>query len=74
MNIITKEQYDKIPNGAILDVFLVGDEWEDNIGDVETVFKRDDKLRIINEKAGYFLFSEKDEPNYEFIIAYKEGN
>ena len=73
MNVITKEQYDKIPNGAILYIFLVGDEWENNIGEKETVIKKDDKLKIIHN-PGYFYFSEKDEPNYEFIVAYKEDN
>lgn len=74
MQIKTKKQYNKIPNGAMLTVFLVGDEWEDNIGDSDIVIKVDNELRLLNERAGRYYFNEKDDPGYEFVVAYQKDS
>ena len=80
MKINTKEEYDKIPEGTLLKVFLEGDEWDDNCGEVFTVIKANNRLEIftvvINRvyHTGFFDFNEKDELGYEFSVVRPSPN
>lgn len=59
MLIETKEQYEKIPDGTILRIVLLGDSWRQDTGAVEDCIKLGDKLY---EKAyNFYLFSERND-------------
>ena len=77
MKINTKEEYDRIPDGTLLKVFLEGDEWDEDCGEVFTVIKANNRLEVFtvvtktNNRVyhtGFFYFDEKDELGYEFSI------
>ena len=72
MIIKTNEQYDKIRNNVILKVILIGDEWGDDCGEVFDVIKIDDKLYELPPNRGYWLFSERNDKDYEFIVKYQK--
>ena len=73
MKINTKEEYDKIPDGTFLKVFLEGDEWDEDCGEVSTVIKMNDKLYEYNP-GGYYCFDERNEPGYEISIVKPSPN
>lgn len=73
MKINTKEEYDKIPDGTLLKVFLEGDEWNDDCGEVSTVIKIGDKLYEY-KPGGYYLFNERNEIGYEISIVKPSPN
>lgn len=73
MKIATDEQYNNIRNNVILKVILIGDKWNNDCGEVFDVIKIDDKLYQLPLSGSYWLFSERNEKNYEFIVTPKGG-
>ena len=72
MRIDTIEQYNKYPDGTIFDIFLTGDDWDDDYGAAFKVVKLGDKLYEV--KDSYYCFSEKNEGksygmDYSFELA-----
>lgn len=63
MLITTDEEYEKIPDGAILTLVPAGDAWHDK-GKAYKVIKIDDELREITDN--FWNFSEKDDIEYDF--------
>lgn len=72
MRIINKEEYDKIPNGAELKLFLSGSKWDENFGECAKVMKVNNRLYEV--KDGYWDFNEKDDKGYEFELAYNNDS
>ncbi len=70
MLIETKEQYEKIPDGTVLKIVLLGDDWEDDTGTVNNCLKFGDKLYIA--PLSYYLFSERNDKtateDYSFAV------
>ena len=63
MRIDTIEKYDKYPDGTIFDIFLSGDDWNEDYGSKFEAIKVGDKLYKI--KKPYYRFSERnDNKNY----------
>lgn len=77
MLIETKEQYEKIPDGTILKIVLLGDSWGEDTGTVDDCIKLGDKL--YENARNYYLFSErneksvKDEDDYTFAVIKMPG-
>ena len=59
MLIETKEQYEEIPDGTILKVVLLGDDWGEDTGASIDCLKFGDKLH--DTPLSYYLFSERNE-------------
>lgn len=71
MIVVTLDQYNKIPNGTILDVVCTGDDWNDyEIGKSVKCLKADDKLYEITNS--FFNFSERNDytmdEDFSFIV------
>ena len=71
MLIETKEQYKKIPNGTRLSVVLAGDNWGEDTGTIDECLKFDD--RLYDTPRTFYLFSEKDEEDYTFLVIKTPG-
>lgn len=75
MLIETKEQYEEIPDGTILKVVLLGDDWGEDTGTVDECFKFGDKL--CENTRNYYLFSERNEKtatdDYTFAVIKMPG-
>ena len=73
MKITTDEQYNNIRNNIILKLIQIGDEWDEESGEIFDVIKIDDKLYELPPNRGYWLFSERDDVGYEFIVTIPQG-
>lgn len=81
MKITSKEQYEAIPNGTPLKLFLDGDGWEENCGASILVVKIDNRLcesfvrkggfnSILVYQNSYWEFEEmNDTDGYSFSLA-----
>lgn len=63
---ISKEDYANYADGTIFQLFLEGDEWEEDKGEVYRVIKIGDYLYPI--AGNHFLFGDKDEEGFEFSL------
>ena len=71
MLIKTKEQYEKIPDGTRLLVILAGDNWGEDAGTTDECLKLGD--RLYDTPRSFYLFSEKDETDYTFLVTTISG-
>lgn len=62
---VTQSSFNDIPNGTRLKIFLEGDQWDEDKGEVIDVVKQGDKLFVW---SNYWMFSERDEYGYEFAV------
>ena len=59
-------EYNYIPNGTILRVFLTGEGWEDAEGSFQKFIKIDNRLYEI--KGGWLDFNERNESEFSFEV------
>ena len=69
MVVSTQEEYNKFPDRTIFNLFLEGEEWDNNFCKVEKVIKLGNYLLVLND---YYDFSERDDKGYETKLMYSE--
>jgi hypothetical protein len=66
---ITKEEFKNCPNGTIFTLFLQGDDWDEEIGEIYRVVKLEDKLFVLDDSQGFFNINDMDDKNFEFSLS-----
>ena len=61
-----QEEYNNIPDGAILRIFLIGEEWDEDECSIKKVIKIGDRLYEI--KDGWFDFCDRCEDGLSFEV------
>jgi hypothetical protein len=69
MVVNTQEEYNKFPDGTIFNLFLEGEEWDNDFCKVEKVVKLGNHLLVLNN---HYDFSERDDKGYETKLMYSE--